>query len=381
MAKPEFDRSTGWWFIRIRTPNGARRKQTLQKDSRWSKGVPWPPPGRMVKPPPEVMLLARPFQDLDTQVRLGVDVKIPRLTRIEDFLAAYETSYTISRRAHSVRVLKRATRHFLAFCREQQFTHVEGIAKAQCRAYLEARRRAGARFNTLRSEKGLLGAAWSRAVEDDLLAVNPWRGVKVPAEDDSEATPSWSQEEVDAIASNLKGWAREVFLVGIHCGFRVHALLNLQWRDVRWTVPRRKYGVLVCRKELAKGKREYAVPLIGPLHDILASRQAQSPDALPTDPIWPGRIPGQGYSRNAFSSKMVRAIKAAGVAYKGHECHAIRKTFACLAAARGVNPRVLQSWLAHASIAMTDIYMDVSAETEEAEAEKIEAILNRPFES
>jgi site-specific recombinase XerD len=377
MAEPQFDRSNGWWYIRVRTGKGTRVKKPLRKDPRWRRGGAWPPKGSRPKPPPDVLALARPFQDMDIRARLGQDVKVPRATPIADFLDAYMASYRVGRKHGSIIVLRRAIGHFTAFCRERRIATVEGLTRADCRAYVEWRRSSGAKYNTVRAERGVLGGAWSRALEDALIETNPWHRIRTPGEDDSTATPAWTQDEVDAITSRLKGWAREVFIVGIHCGFRITALLSLRWRDVRWTVPRRKFGLIVCRKESAKGKREYAVPLFGPAHDVLARHKAESPATGPEDLIWPGKRPGKPYSRVAFWSHVVRAIDAAGIERRGHECHALRATFATLMAARGITPRTLQAWMAHSSLQMTDRYVSHTAEADDAEAAKVESLLNQ----
>jgi integrase len=377
MAEPEFDRSNGWWFIRYRVSKGSRAKKLLRKDPRWTKGGSWPPGGRRPKPPADVQALARPFQDLDTRARLGHDIKIPRATPIRAFLEGYMASYQLGRKPGSVVVLRRSIAHFLAFCAGRPVATVEGLTRADCRAYVEARRRAGAKYNTVRAERGVLGGAWSRALDDGLIQANPWQRVGTPGEDDSTATPAWTQAEADAIAAELRGWAREVYIVGIHCGFRIAALLALRWRDVRWSVPRRKFGLLVCRKELAKGRKEYAVPLFGPAHDVLARRKAESRAAGPDDLIWPGAKPGKPYTRIAFWSQLVKAIDRAGVGRRGRECHSMRATFATLMAARGISPRALQAWMAHSSLQMTDRYVSHTAEADDAEAAKVEALLDQ----
>jgi integrase len=371
MAEPEFAPSTGWWYIRYRTGRGTRAKKTLLKDPRWSKGGAWPPEGKRPRPPAEVLILARPFQDLDTQARMGREVKIPRATPVGQFLGAYRASYKATRKPRSFVVLRRSVDHFLTFCRERKLVNVEAVSRADVRAYMEARRAAGAKFNTVRSEKGMLGAAWTRAVQDEILPMNPWSGVPVPGDDDSEPTPSWTEAEVTAIAAKLDGWARDAFVVGVNCGFRVNALLNLQWRDVRWSVPRRQLGLLVCRKELSKNKREYAVPLFPAAHDVLARRFGGATATKPRDLIFPGHAAGKGMARGSFAKLLIRAIEAAGVEYHGHECHAMRATFATLAGAKGVNPRALQAWLSHSSLRMTDRYVGHSTEADEREAGKL----------
>jgi len=373
MAEPEFDRTTGWWFIRYRTAKGTRAKKTLMRDPRWARGGAWPPKGKRPKLPADVDRMARPFKDADTRVRLGHAVKLPRSTDLAGFLERYLVSYRLSKRANSAKMLEKSIGHFLKFCAARGIVGLEAVGRATCRDFIESRRAEGRAFYTVAGEKGLLGGAWSRAVEDELIDANPWHKLPIPGENESEGTPHWTAAEVEAILAHLKGWVRDAFIVGVNSGFRIKALLNLQWRDVRWVVPGRGFGLLDCRKELSKNRKPYSVPLFAATHDVLARRLVEAGSPKSTDPVFPGRVPGRGITRGSFAKPLIRAIKAAGVEYKGHECHAMRATFATLAAARGVNPRALQAWLSHSSLKMTDKYVSHTADSDDVEAAKVDA--------
>lgn len=380
MAEPEFDPSTGWWYIRYRTEKGKRAKKTLKKDPRWTKGGTWPPRGKKPKTPPDVQVIARPFQDLDMQAKLGKKIRVPRATDLDAFFQKYMTSYRVASRPRSVLVLKKAIDHFLTFCKRQGLKSLESINRAQCREYMEARRLAGAKYNTVKSEKAILSGAWTRALEDELVDANPWSRNKVPGQDDSVATPHWTPDEVAAIEACLRGWAKDVFIVGVHCGFRIQALLNLRWKDVRWSVPGRKFGQLVCRKEWSKNKKEYSVPLVGRLHDHLADMNKRAESTAPEVLLFIGdtreasKHPDKAMPRGTFARRIAKAIRAAKVTDKGHVCHAMRATFATDMAAKGINPRTIQSWMSHASSKETDRYVGHTKAADEAEAEKLEGL-------
>ena len=126
MAGPEWDRSTGRWYIRYHVPgpDGPERvKKTIPKHDGWKKLKDRP---RSV--PPQVLLWARPrFQDIDASTKLGHDVKVPRSTPIADFLRAYESSYALSRKANSLKGLKNSIRRFLEYSGRVGLSGVEAV--------------------------------------------------------------------------------------------------------------------------------------------------------------------------------------------------------------------------------------------------------------
>lgn len=372
MAEPEFDRSNGWWFIRYRTGGGTREKKTLKKDPRWTKGGDWPPGEGRPKCPADVIVMARPFQDLDMAAKLGHEVKLPKSTDLAGFLASYRNSYALSQQPNSIRLLDYAISCFLPFCVAAKVTTVQQVNKPTCREFMEHLRTLGRARNTIKSVKGLIGGAFERAVGDGLIVANPCHKLAVPGRDDATPTPSWTQEEIDALTPALRGWHRDMFVVGINCGFRREALCNLEWRDVKFKIPRRVHGTLACRKEFSKNGRAYSVPLFDPLREVLQRRKEASADPGDRGKIFPGEVPGEGVDPSSFRRALERACSRAGIEYKGHAWHSMRATFATLCHARGVNPRTIQAWMNHSSIQMTDKYSHYSSESDDTEAAKME---------
>lgn len=370
-TQPSFDRNCGWWTIRIRNGRGGRSKIYLAKDARWTKGGNWPQQGKTPRCPTDVQFLARPYQDQDTAARLGIEVAIPQGINQARFLDSYAASYAISRRPESSRLLRRAVASWTTWCDPRGILEIGRVTHADCRAYLESRVRSGVAYNTIRTERGLLGGAFRRAVDDRLIASNPWRRVEVPGRDESAGTPSYTAEEVARVAAELRGWHRDLWLVGVNCGFRCAALRGLRWADVRWSVPGREIGSLNCPARLSKSGHAYTVPLSGPLFDVLWTRYKKS-GRRADDLVFPGRSADGGVSRATFGAALRVACKRAGVEYKGRPWHSMRATFASLCHAKGVNPRAIQAWMNHASIKMTDRYSRFSTEMEDAEAKKLE---------
>lgn len=366
MADPQFDTTTGRWYIRYHVTPTDRTKKLLPKHDGWKKSDRKP---KTV--PPQVVLWARPYQDLDASAKLGHEVKIPRARGVVDYLAEYTRSYALANKPNSQKALARAVKAFLEYCVAHDVTDLHVVDVPTCRNYVEARKRAGAAYATIKGDKALLGAAWSRAVKDRIIDYNPWRSVDIPGKDESKGTPCWTESEVGSLLGVLEGWARDVFVVGINCGFRCEAIRHMQWGWIDWTPRRRRHGLLNCPEEWSKSGKAYTVPLFPDLHDVLARRLAEAADGGKTALVFPGRCADGGINASGFHQRIEKASKAAGVEWRGHAWHAMRSTFATRYLEKGFSPRAVQAWMSHSSLQMTDKYLSWSGEAEDNELDRL----------
>ncbi len=364
MAEPQFDRTTGRWYIRVRQPDGSRVKTLLPKHPGWTKLA-----KRPRTTPPEVLAYARPFQDREARLRVGLPVEPARATPLGPFLAEYEASYALAGTAPRSRVaLATALRLFREYCERAGVATVQGVTVATCRGFLDDGARAGKGFNRLRTLKGLLSPAFRRAEVDGLVPRNPWSRLAVPGRRPRHESMFWTDDEVAKIEAKLSGWARDIFLVGIHSGFRIAGLRHLRWRDVIRDDPRHPQGSLWCR--VAKGDKPYRIPLFPKLRDVLDARQAAAGDVGPDAWVFPG-AGGKPISVDAVDYQLMRAMERAGVEDRGRRCHAMRETFGTRCAARGVHPRTIQKWMNHASLTQTMKYMHFDHSKEGSEVSKM----------
>jgi integrase len=360
MAEPEFDRSTGWWFIRYRTSKGQRRKKTLKRDERWTKGGGWPAKGKRPKPPGEVLVLARPFQDIDTAVRLGVEVNIPRATDLETYCRSYAAEKAASHAANTSRMLRQTFVHWFAFCRAHRIRTVEGLTVAHCRAYVAERLKVAAR-GTVKTERGLLSPIWVRAAMDRLIPANPWALAPFPGRDRLEAPKFWRRDEAEKLVGTCKGYLRDVVIVGLNTGLRITALLRLTWDDVDFA-----RGVVVCRAGASKSSRRYEVPLSEAARVTLERRAMTVKSPL----VFPSPRTGKAMVAAVTWKAIGRAVRRAGIPDHGSYNHILRHTFASNAVLAGVPLAVVSKWLGHSSIATTNKYMHLSAADSAAQMEK-----------
>lgn len=342
MPRPVPDDSTGWWSIRVRMRDGSRRKFMLAKQPGWTKGKKLPK-----KPPPEIELLARKYQDMDIQIRHGVDVSIARTDNLVLFISEFQKHHAIDHRPNSIRILNQAVKHFLPWCEFKGIETVQQVTSAVCDEYLRHRKRQGAARNTIASEKGCISVAFSRALRNKQVPENPWAVVRVPGKPDRSTPEFWSKEELLKLIDASSGWVRDVILVAVNTGGRIDSVLSLEWKNVFFD-----RGVVRFHSKTGP----YEVPISATARDVL-ERILQTQKGKSIFPATkPGRVRTPGVAYVAIRA----AVIAAGIPEKGRYNHILRHTFASHAIMRGVPLVTVSKWLGHASIHMTMRYAHLS---------------------
>lgn len=366
MPRPTFDKSNGWWYILVRDRDRVRVKIPLGKDPRW-KGA----GHKLARPLDDIAAIGRKYADAALQARHGADIPGLRSKPLADLLAEYLTAYRVAGKApRSVRHAERAAALFGAYCASREIVDCRGVTPAVCRDYMEDCARRGNKRRTIAQRKALLSPAFDRARADGFLAINPWKGLAVPGEPGMKEAPHWSDAEVAAIEAELTDWARDLFLVGVHSGFRIEGLLNLRWRDVHWKAPQSPLGSLHC--SVAKGGKPYRIPLFPRLREILARRRAEATHNQPDDLVFPSPVdPRKPLQESTAARRIRRAMKRAGIADLRRPCHTMRETFGTRCAARGVHPRTLMQWMNHTSLKQTSKYLHYDRDIEASEAAKL----------
>lgn len=339
MPNPTFDRSNGWWFLRWRDEKGKRFKQPLARDPRWKgKGH------RIAKPPPDVVLIARKYQDLEAQARHGVDVSRARPVEIGPEFEAYRASYAMGHPASSVKVLDRATRNFRDFAGESGLATMQSVGIAHCRGFLERRTAQGKAFRTVAVEMRMLAAIWSRAKGEGRIADNPWESVSPPGKAPDAPPKFWTVEELGKVLDATHGYLRDLILLGVNCGGRITSMLHLSWKDV-------DFGREFLSLDSKTGR--YQVPMSAVALKALRRRREQSRN----DWVFPSSWTDRPVRMNTTYERIRRAARKAGIPDdKKSYNHILRHTFASHAIMRGVPLATVSKWLGHASINQTMVY-------------------------
>lgn len=314
----------------------------------WSKSKP------PKKPPQEAIDKAREFAEIEYRSKHGIAAAPARVKGLAAYLESYADSQALSAKAGSSKQLRRHIKTFLGFAEARGIRSIQGVTKADCRAYLEERI-AKVKRSTLVTERGYLVGAWTRAVEDGLIAANPWAGVAVPGKKVETSITFWSSEEVGRIAAACnKEWHRDLVLVLANTGLRISTALAMRWDWLDWGD-----GIIKVPAGVEEVKTAYVLSMGRVGRDVLTRRYATSkgsPLVFP-NPLGAGGVVGY----DTASTAIARAIKRAGV--KHGTPHDLRHSCARNMILAGVPVTVVQRQLGHTTMAMTQRYISADAGT------------------
>jgi integrase len=138
---------------------------------------------------------------------------------------------------------------------------VQGFVSDDDRAWINARRRAGASPKTIANYHGLLSAIFKDAVQKGTVGRNPCEGVKLPAVDDDTETDEHktllSEDDFALLRECVDPDSRELLTVAVGTGLRWGELTALRLEDLRLdaTSPH----LIVRRAWKRNGKGEFAL--------------------------------------------------------------------------------------------------------------------------
>lgn len=351
-SDPYPDLRRGVWVMKYRPdPTGKWVKVTLGADPRLRSARP------PKSPPQWVEDRARGFAEIEYRARHGLEAAPARMKSLESYLRAYADGYGASHDAGSTKQLRRHVARFLAFAEQRGVSSLQGVKRGVCRDYLEARI-AVVGHNTLRTEMRYLSPIWSRAVEDELVASNPWSRLPVPGKPTEREPTFWTGDQVRAIAEHCgKPWQRDLVLVLANTGMRISTALAMEWSWIDWG-----RGVIAIPATEGEDdiKTSYRLVLNHVARDVLTRRHLEG-DGRGEDLVFPNPYRGGGLipydtARDAIAKAITRARVPPGVP------HDLRHTYALALMESGVPANVVQAQLGHTTLAMTQRYIRTKVE-------------------
>jgi integrase len=230
--------------------------------------------------------------------------------------------------------------------------------------------------STIRNTLIPLRAIFRRALARGDVAVNPTRGLELPAvrgKRDRIVSP----EEAEALLSVLPENDRALWATALYGGLRRGELQALRWDDVdlangvirverAWDV---REGPIEPKSRAARRR----VPIPAILRDYLVEHRHGRPGVM--GHVF-GRPDGQAFDGPTVAARAQTAWRQAGL--KPITLHEARHTFASLMIAAGVNAKALASYMGHASVTITlDRYGHLMPGNEEEAAGLLDAYLAR----
>ena len=358
---PNHQRGTWWvqWFDGKRW----RRTTVARKRPGWKPGDPMPK-----KPPATAQAALAMFVRKEEAARRS-RAKDPEQT-ISQFLLTYVEAYA-GRAESSTEALTRTADSFMGWCEGRKIKRLLAVTASVCQEWI-AYRAAGKdldppkprKHSTLTRDRAILSGAWSGALKREELDRNPWKLVTIPGKAEKKKRESWTREQYEQLLTKSKPWLRDLLIFGCHAGLRIEALRMIEWRDIRWASATAKgFGFVVVRPELDKAGKGYQVPICKALHDMLTRRQLHKTahvkfvlTGMHGKPLGCNNVTGRGITRACERAKLERPQSPN---------HHMRRTFGRWAVLGHLTGRpiplfVVSRWMGHASVRMTEHYLEMN---------------------
>lgn len=228
--------------------------------------------------------------------------------------------------------------------------------------------------STIRNTLMPLRAMFRRALARGDVAINPTRGLELPAvrgRRDRIVSP----DEAEALLAALSERDRALWATALYAGLRRGELQALGWEDVdlangvihvdrAWDV---QEGQIEPKSRAARRK----VPIPAILRDYLVEHRHGRPGAL--GHVF-GRPDGKAFDGPTVDARAKTAWRRAGL--EPITLHQARHTFASLMIAAGVNAKALATYMGHASVTITlDRYGHLMPGNESQAASLLDAYL------
>jgi integrase len=218
-----------------------------------------------------------------------------------------------------------------------------------------------------------LRAAFRRAVARGEIAVNPCDGLELPAVRGRRERFA-SPDEADALVSAVAEKDRAIWATAMYAGLRRGELQALRDEDIDLAAGvirvERGWDASEGEIELKSRAGRRKVPIAAVLHDYLAENRMRSG----RDGLAFGRTPEIPFDAKALQERADKAWKKADLErITLHEC---RHTFASLMIAASLNAKALQTFMGHATVAITlDRYGHLMPGSEDEAAQLLDAYL------
>ena len=280
---------------------------------------------------------------------------------VSEFLDVYTSDYVQARQLASYATSERW--RLEQFRRRWGSQRISAIQHADIETYLVDIRKTGARPSTVKRYFARLSHMFRWAERQGYLERTPIQPGKFDLQpENNERSRRPSSDELNRILDAADPFLRDYLLVKLDTGLRRGSLLNLQFKHVRWDDGRQ--GVLSLPPRLLKQGKGQRIPLTTAARAVMERRLFQLGDFASDDAYVFGDAAGTRYrSATPIVSRWNAALKKTGLkdAERGidvdlHE-HDLRGECASRLKDPSVNVSVIQRFLGHSSLAMTQRYL------------------------
>lgn len=226
----------------------------------------------------------------------------------------------------------------------------------------QARKRQTCKPATVNRIMGRLRHMFNRAVDWELLAESPMKGIRFLPENNARLRYLSLEECNTLIEACIAPHMRAIVTIALHTGMRSGEIRNLQWKDLDFDT-----GFLIVRD--SKNGQARHVPMDSTVSAVLRAWPHRSGSEYVFTNYMGGRI---GWLQTGFGNALARA------GFTDLHFHDLRHTFASQWMMAGGDLYVLKAILGHKSIAMTQRYAHLSPSYKKAMVGRMEQIWTKP---
>lgn len=244
--------------------------------------------------------------------------------------------------------------------------------------------------------KVILNDMFSRAIEDDLMIRNPTKGVKLRADKEFKAFALTVEQQIEFLEASKGTFYDNLYNVAVNTGLRPGELFALTLDDIHFdegyidvnkTLVYQKYLDDECKTfhiEPPKTKQSYRqVPINSEclkylekqfeLKDIVKHKRPKEQNNYLFVTSCNTPLNSQIYADSIKTIvKQINLTRSFDDEFPIFSGHTLRHTFATRCFEAGVQPKVVQSYLGHATLKMTmDLYTHVTEERAAVDIERI----------
>jgi integrase len=334
--------------------------------------------------------LAKAMADRDS----GLVFEAGNLTIAEYLSRWLETSVKGSVRPRTLDNYRMHVRHHLIPALGS--VKLKALSPAHVQALYRAKLDSGLAPSTVRYTHAVLNRALKQAVRWGLVPRNAAEAADPPKLERVEMKVL-SPTEVKVLLSTARGDRVEaLYVLAVHTGLRIGELLGLRWGDVDL-----KAGKMRVVRQLqrtrgggglafspTKNSNRRTIRLTGTAVDALRKHRAQqAEEKLRLGGIYKDQ-------ELVFATTIGTPLDASNVMYRGFKpllrhaglppirFHDLRHTYATLMLSQGINPKIVQELLGHATISQTmDTYSHVMPDMQGGAAIALDKVLSQPLDS
>ena len=284
----------------------------------------------------------RLFRKIKREYLAGKLIQLEKTTSLKDFLKEYIDWAANTLSESSLRNIKRSFKLFLQIIGDKPLSHYR---KKDLDDYKTERSKI-VKPASVNIEVRTIKAAFSKAVEWEIIKKNPFAGVK-EIKCQQRPLKYLDEQQIRKVLEILEEFPpvwKHIFLIALNTGGRLSEITNLTWQDIR-------DGFVVFRN--TKNRKVRNVPISKELNNILEEmklkRKGPSAKLFPfTDKLY-------------ISKKFKKIFRKAGLS-EDYSFHCLRHTFASRLAMKGVDLVTIKQLLGHSDIRTTMIYQHLTTE-------------------